>query len=254
MRKLIARMFYLIILCYAAICAYLYFAQRSFLYFPIPARPLPQAEIIDIHSEHETLRIWAKPRASAGAVIYFGGNGEDVAESFDAFASSMPGRAVYLVNYRGYGGSTGTPSEAALFRDALAVYDWVRVRHSNVAVIGSSLGSGVAVYLAASRSVDRLVLVTPYDSIANVARGKLWLFPISFLLTDKFDSGSRAQAVKAKILILIAENDEMIPRARSDALVAKLPPAQVRVEVIRGATHNSIAAHPEYLKLVSAFL
>ena len=245
---------YLVLLLYAGICAYLFFAQRSFLYFPTPERPLPQAERIDIESGDARLRVWARPRAGAGAVIYFGGNGEDVAGNFYGLADAIPGRAIYLVNYRGYGGSTGTPSEAALFQDALAVYDWVRARHPGVAVMGSSLGTGVAVYLAVSREVDRLVLVTPFDSIANVAQDKLRLFPISFLLSDRFDSAARAHGVTAKTLVLIAGDDEMIPRARTDALVAKLPKDNAEVAVLDGATHNSIAAHPEYLKRVGAFL
>jgi hypothetical protein len=254
MRETGLRLLYLAILFYAAFCAYLYLAQRSFLYFPTPETSLPQAERVALQADGETLRLWARPRDGPGAVIYFGGNGEDVAASFDGFAGAMPQRAIYLVNYRGYGGSTGTPSEAALFRDALAVYDWVRGRHAEIAVIGSSLGTGVAVYLASARKVDRLVLVTPFDSIASVAQDKLRLFPIAMLLTDKFDSVSRIQDVSAKTLILIAEQDEMIPRARTDALIAKFPPGQARVEVIPGATHNSISLHPAYLKLIAAFL
>jgi uncharacterized protein len=254
MRDLALRLLYLAILSYAAVGAYLYVAQRSFLYFPTPETTLPQAERIALPVDGETLCIWARPRDGPGAVIYFGGNGEDVAANFDGFTRAMPGRAIYLVNYRGYGGSTGTPSEATLFQDALAVYDWVKGRHADIAVIGASLGTGVAVYLASLRKVDRLVLVTPFDSIANVAQEKLRLFPIAILLRDKFDSASRVRSVSAKTLVLIAEQDEMIPRARSDALVARFPEGQARVEVIRGATHNSIAAYPAYLNLIGVFL
>lgn len=256
MRTLSFGMLYLVIFSYVAVCAWLYFAQRSLLYFPTPERPLPQAESITLPSGQETLRIWARPHQGPGAVLYFGGNADDVAAHFNDFAGAIPARAVYLVNYRGYGGSTGMPSEAGLFQDALAVYDWVRTRHSDIAVIGCSLGTGVAVYLAAARKVDRLVLVTPYDSLLDVAREKYGfrLFPVSLLLKDKYDSVSRVQAVSAKALILIAENDGMISRARSDALVAKFPAGQARVEVLGGATHNDISVHPEYLKLISAFL
>jgi uncharacterized protein len=242
MRETGLRLLYLAILSYAIFCVYLYLAQRSFLYFPTPETRLPQAASIVLQSDGETLRIWARPRDGPGAVIYFGGNGEDVAANFDDFARAMPGRAIYLVNYRGYGGSTGAPSEAALFRDALAVYDWAARKHSDLAVIGASLGSGVA------------VLVTPYDSLANVAQEKMRLFPVSLLLRDRFDSASRVPGVAAKTLILIAGEDEMIPRARSEALAAKFPAGQAKIEVIRGATHNGIAADPAYLRLIGAFL
>lgn len=242
------------VLVYGAVCAFLFTMQRSMLFFPTPAVELPGAERIPLQSGGETLRIWARPAAGPKALLYFGGNAEDVSGSFAPFAAALPGRAIYLVNYRGYGGSSGAPSEQAFFEDALAAYDWVRQQHPDVAVIGCSLGSGVAVHLAAARKVERLVLVTPFDSIANVAQANFRFLPVRLLLKDPFDSAARVPDIAAPTLIVIAAEDEVIPRARSDALVAKFPAGQVRVEVIAGATHNSIAASPRYLELIAEFL
>jgi uncharacterized protein len=253
-KRLVLSLFAAAVLAYGSMCALLFFSQRSMLYFPAPAAPVPGAQSHALESGGETLRIWGGPVAGARALVYFGGNAEDVGGNFASFARAMPDRAIYLVNYRGYGGSSGTPTEAGLFNDALAVYDWARQRHASIAVVGASLGSGVATYLAASREVERLVLVTPFDSIANVARSHYRLFPVALLMKDKFDSAARVSAVKAKTLIVVAGRDEVIPRARTDALIAKFPAGQVRVEVIEGATHNSVAESPRYLEAIARFL
>jgi pimeloyl-ACP methyl ester carboxylesterase len=242
--------FLTIALAYGLLCALMFVAQRSLMYFPVGGAQPAGAERIDLPSGDATLRIWARPLPGADALIYFGGNAEDVAQNFAPFVAAMPRRALYLANYRGYGGSSGSPTEAALFADALAVYDHVAARHARVAVAGRSLGSGVAVYLARERPVSRLVLVTPFDSIENVARGHYPFLPVRWLLKDKFDSASRIAGVRAPTLVVIAQRDEIIRRARSDALVAKFPAGQVRVEVVAGATHNDL----EYEPLLAAFL
>lgn len=250
MRRTVLSTLSTIALVYLGICALLFFAQRSLLYFPVSGPQPPGAERLDLPVPGATLRVWARPVAGADALVYFGGNAEDVGQNFAAFAAALPRHALYLVNYRGYGGSTGAPTEAALFADALAVHDHVRARHPNVAVAGRSLGSGVAVHLARERPVSRLVLVTPYDSITNVAAGIYPFLPVRWLIRDRFDSASRIGDVRAPTLVVIAEHDEVIARARSEALVARLKPGQARVEVVRGASHNAL----EYEQLLAEFL
>jgi len=239
-----------IALAYGALCALMFFAQRSLLYFPVTGAPPAGAERLDLRSGDATLRVWVKSAPGDGALIYFGGNAEEVGMNFAPFVAALPRHSLYLVNYRGYGGSTGSPSEPALFADALAVFDHVRARHAGVAVAGRSLGSGVAVYLARERPVSKLALVTPYDSVENVAAGIYPFLPVRWLIRDRFDSASRIADVRVPTLVVIAERDEVIPRVRTDALVAKFPPGQARVEVVRGATHNML----EYEALLAEFL
>lgn len=243
-----------LVLAYAGICLLMFVAQRWLLYYPVPARAAPGTPSFALPSGGETLRIWSRPAGGERALIYFGGNAEDVSGSLAGFAAMLPGRALYFVSYRGYGGSTGAPTEPALFADALVVYDHVRGRHADIAVVGRSLGSGVAVYLAQQRPVSRLVLVTPYDSIANVAAGIYPFLPVRLLIRDAYDSASRVAGVRAPTLVVVAERDEVIPRARTDALVAKFPAGQVRVEVVRGAGHNDLQEFPEYPQAIGAFL
>ena len=239
---------------YLVLCAMLFFKQRSFLYFPTPAVQMSGSTSLSLTNDGETIRIWSRTVETSDAVIYFGGNSEDVSNNFLRFSSLLPNQNLYFVNYRGYGGSTGTPSETALFSDALAIYDSIREKHANISVIGRSLGSGVAVYLAANRKVDKLVLVTPYDSIENVAKRQFPIFPVSLILQDKFDSASRVQNVNAKTIAIEAENDEVIPRANSDILTARFPTDQIVIKVVDGTNHNSIGISQVYFDVVVEFL
>jgi len=110
------------------------------------------------------------------------------------------------------------------------------------------------VQLAAAREVRRLVLVTPYDSLARVAGAHFPMFPVELLMRDRYDSASRARAVRAPVLAIIAGNDEVIPRANSTTLVNAFPKSQIRVVLLEGATHNSVDQDPGYLRALRDFL
>jgi pimeloyl-ACP methyl ester carboxylesterase len=239
---------------YVGLCLYVYAAQRSQIYFPTPETHVPGAQVVRLESHGESLKIWVIPRAGPRALVYFGGNAEDVSWNIEAFSAALPDQSLYLVNYRGYGGSTGRPSQAGLFADALTVYDHVRAQRSEISLMGRSLGSGVAVYVASQRPAHKLVLVTPYDSLVNVARSHFRFLPVGLLLRDRYESARRTRDIKAPVLMVIAEDDEIVPRARSEALSKAFPLEQVRVQVVRGAMHNSLDLSPEYLRGVRTFL
>jgi len=239
---------------YAALCLFVYVTQRSLIYFPTPEVETAAARALRIDVDGAVLKVWNVTRPGARAALYFGGNAEDVAAEIVPLAGALPDYSLYLVNYRGYGGSSGTPTEAAIVKDAIALFDKVHEQYSRVAVIGRSLGSGVAAGLAAERPIDRLVLVTPYDSLERVARRHYWYLPISWLLQDKFDSLRRAARISAPVLVVIAGLDEIIPRDRSEALVAAFRPGQVQVAVLAGAMHNFSPETSVYLDAVRGFL
>ena len=231
-------------LVYAALCAVLYVFQRSLLYFPQPARVnAPSLQLVVPGAE---LQVSVRERDGPRAVLYFGGNAEDVSASLAELAASFSDHAVYALHYRGYGRSTGSPSEAALQADALALYDHVTRQRKDITVVGRSLGSGLAVSLAAQRAVSRLVLVTPYDSIEAVAAQQYSLFPVRWLIKDRFDAAGVAPRVRAPTTVIIAERDEVIHRSRSDALVRRLAPGLTQVVVIAGAGHNTLDGRPDY--------
>jgi pimeloyl-ACP methyl ester carboxylesterase len=239
---------------YLALLAFMYATQRGQIYFRTPESQHPHAESLWIESQGERIKVWVVGRPGRRALLYFGGNAEDVAGNIDVFAEAFPDRSLFLVNYRGYGGSSGRPSEAGLRADALAIFDHVRRDHAKVAVMGRSLGSGVAVHLASARPVERLVLVTAYDSLVNLAREYFRWLPVGLLLKDRYESTRRAAAVQAPVLIVVAGEDEIIPRARSEALARAFRPGQVTIADIPGVGHNTLDWSPAYLEAVRGFL
>jgi hypothetical protein len=243
-----------ILIVYLGLCGWLWLRQRSLIYYPTPSVNNPLAEELLLESDREVLQIWRVSQGNEHAVIYFGGNAEDVSQNSAEFLRYLDDLTVYLVNYRGYGGSSGSPAESGLFLDALSVYDFVARQHAEISVIGRSLGSGVATYLAAARTTNRLVLVTPFDSLDRVAQAAFPLFPVSLLMQDRFDSLGRASRIRVPTLIMIAEHDEIIARGHSENLAAAIDPSLLEVRVIDGAGHNTIGSLPQYERLLSAFL
>lgn len=239
---------------YVALCLLLFAVQRSQMYFPVRAADRPGAQAIRVQNGEENLKVWVVERPGPRAILYFGGNAEDVALNLPSFAATFPAHSLYLVNYRGYGGSSGRPSERALLADATAVYDQVAARQPEVSVIGRSLGSGVAVHLASARRIRRLALVSPFDSMVNVAREHYPWLPVDLLLLDRYESAAKAPAIRVPVLIVIAADDEIIPPRRSETLAAAFAPSQTQVVRLPGATHNSLDFFPQYLESLAGFM
>lgn len=251
MFRLATTLLFVLAIGYAGLCAALYFSQRSLLYFPQPAAV--RTPVMAVGQGNQGVEVVASLREHAGpdAVIYFGGNAEDVSQSLTPLAEAYPKHAIYLLHYRGYGGSGGSPSEAALTRDALTLFDQVHKAHPRVIVIGRSLGSGVAVRLASQRPVAQLVLVTPYDSLQEIAAARFAVFPVRWLLKDKFESGHHVAQVRAPVLLMAAEHDEVIPRASTEQLFARFAKGQAELHVLPRTSHNTISGHPVYWQLLS---
>jgi len=242
----------IIIAAYLGICVVLYVTQRSFQYFPTPRRLGPTEMAGTFRRGDTLLQLTVRPHAGPGAVLYFGGNGEDVSSSVGPLMAAFPQREVVMLHYRGYGGSGGRPTEADIALDAQGLFDEVHARHPDVVVIGRSLGSGVAARLASVRPVSKLVLVTPYDSIVGIAQRQFPIFPVSWLLIDKYETWRYVPKIKAPVLILRAEHDELIPAASTEALRARFPAGQVTTVVVP-ADHNSILDEPRYVSALAAF-
>jgi hypothetical protein len=199
----------------------------------------------------ETVLVSTRPQAGPDAVIYLGGNAEDVSQDMPDMVTAFPDKPIYLLHYPGYGGSSGRPSQKAIFNAALTLFDRVYAEHPNVVVIGRSLGSGVAVWIASQRPVARLVLVTPYDSLGDAAAPLYPFLPVRWLLLDKYESWRYAPQVTAPTRIIVAEDDEVIPRSSSDRLRARFKEGIVSYAVLPGAGHNTIQDSPNYWTLLS---
>lgn len=239
---------------YVATATYLYINQRKFLYFP-PQGVLPTSEqTVEIQSGTVTLRGWVVNEDSEDAVIYFGGNSERPEASLDDFKYLLDKQAVYMINYRGYGNSDGTPTEKDLFVDAIAIYDHVAATHSSISVVGRSLGTGVAVFLATKRDIHRLILVEPYDCLANIAQDIYPIFPMTILMKDKYDSAQMAPMVTAPTLIIMAENDEVIPARSTYRLISALDKNILETATVPEASHNNISDYTQYYMLLRDFI
>jgi len=231
----------------------LYFVQHDLLYKPSKKIEHDYKEL-SIKSTNETLKVVVLNEGKEKALIYFGGNSESVISTAKRSAKELADFTIYLVNYRGYGGSTGSPTQDGLYEDALVVYDALLPKHKELGLIGRSLGSGVATYVASKRDVKKIALITPYDSVLNVAQSKYPMYPIGLILKDKFDSVQNLSTVKnTKVLMLIAEGDSIIPNEHSYALAESAPKANVQVEVIKGESHNTLSHQQKYFDLLNGF-
>ena len=233
-------------LVYVALCMALFAMQRSLIYFPQAASAVPGTSSLVLSRADADVRVTTRASSGSNAVIYFGGNAEDVSLSFPSLQAAFPDDALYLLHYRGYGGSTGSPSEDAIVADAIALFDVVHAEHPSVVVVGRSLGSGVAVHLASQRPVRRLVLVTPYDSLQEIAATQFSYFPVRWLLRDKFESWRYVAGIVAPTTIIAAENDEVIPRESTESLYRRFPAGTATLTVVRATGHNTISDSADY--------
>ncbi len=239
---------------YLGVCAALYAFQRSLLYYPQPRVVVAPQSTLHLQVEGADLVVTVRPRPGPKAILYFGGNGEDVSRSLASFEAWFPEYALFLLHYRGYGGSTGQPTEPAIHADAAALFKLVHAEHAQVAIIGHSLGTGVAVRLASERPASRLILVTPYDSIEEIAAAQYPYLPVSWLLHDKYESWRYAPSVNAPTTIIEAENDEVIPRASTERLFSRFAKGVATMTVIPGAGHNDLGSRSEYRAALQAAL
>jgi hypothetical protein len=251
--KLMKSFVTIVLLGYLLIGALLVYMQRSLIYFPSEAINNDYKEIV-FKNQEERLKVIVANETNDNAILYFGGNAEAVSASYEDFAHSFKNSALYLVNYRGYGGSSGTPSEEKLYEDALLVYDALTKRHKNIVVIGRSLGSGVATYVAAKRDVKKLILVTPFDSIKAVAQEQFPLYPMEWMLFDTYDSIQRVKEIQAQTLLLIAQDDTLVSTKHSIRLYNAFMPNKVHKELFKGFGHNDIQLAPHYYLVMQKFL
>lgn len=239
---------------YLGLCAWMYARQRDFTYFPQFTRVDERDTNLELRRGGTTLRGWVVNPGRPNAILYFGGNAERIELSRGDFASWFPDHSVYLLAYRGYGASDGSPTEKDLFADALALFDHVNTRHAGpIAVVGRSLGSGVASYVSSERPVARLALITPFDSLANVASAHYPWLPVRTLFRERYESTRYLSGYRGPILVIRAGRDEVIPAGSTDRLIAALASSPEIVDLPK-ADHNSIGDDPAYRKALTTFV
>ncbi len=219
-------------LLYAVALSGVYAIQRDMQYFPTHRDPAPETlglEEIERTAlptaDGETLVLWfAPPQGDRPVILFLHGNAGEIADRADRLTFYQArGYGVAFLSWRGYGGSTGTPSETGLLLDATAAYDLLRQREippDRIALVGESLGTGVAVQLAAQVPVGAVLLEAPYSAAVDIARIAYPWLPVGLLMQDQFRSRDHIAAVRAPILILHGSKDLVIPESSGRRLFA----------------------------------
>jgi len=238
---------------YAALATTIYFAQRSLMYFPdtahvLPAAAgLPEAEEVPLTAaDGARITAWhVPPSADKPVILYFHGNGGALRFRVERFRKLIAdGIGLVALEYRGYGGMAGSPSEDGLIADAQAAYGFAATRYpaSQLVLWGESLGSGVAVAIAAERPVGRVILEAPFSSAVAVGAQHYWYLAVSLLMKDQFRSDTRIRKVTAPVMIMHGVHDRVVPYAMGEQLFDLANQPKHFVRFLDGG-HEDLDAH-----------
>jgi fermentation-respiration switch protein FrsA (DUF1100 family) len=241
----------------------MYIAQRSLMYHPERLRTPPAAaglsdaqEVVLDTADGEKVIVWyVPPKRDLPVVLYFQGNAGALRDRVTRFrALAGDGYGLVALSYRGYGGSTGSPSEAGLIADAQAAYAFAaaRTRPERIVVFGESLGTGVAVALAATYRIGGLMLQAPFTSAAEIGARAYWFLPVQLLMKDPFRSDALIARVAAPLLVLHGARDNVVPIALGERLFSLANEPKRFVRFAEG-THNDLDQYGA-LDAVRAFL
>lgn len=267
--SVLASLLRIAVLAYLGFLLLLWLMQERLLFYPQPVgaetlrvlrERVPEVQELALTAgDGARLHGWLRhvgDERPAPLLIYFGGNAEEVSSQIIDAERYAP-FSVAAFNYRGYGSSEGSPGQDALFADALDVYDSLAAREdidaTRIVALGRSLGSGVAVHLAAERELAGVVLISPYDSVLAVAQRLYPLVPVSWLLRHPFDSLAQAPRLTLPALVLATPHDRTIPVSHSERLHAAWG-GPARWVTVDGAGHADIDSGNGYWQAVTAFL
>lgn len=241
----------IVIIGYAGGLAAMFLLQRAIL-FPIPSqvRIAPAAagfpeveEQVLTTADGEKIIVWHVPaKPGRPVILYFHGNGDYLAGFFGRFHDLIAdGTGIVAPAYRGYSGSTGSPSEQGLLQDAAAAYAFTTARYDAARIVawGFSLGTGVAVALAAEEKIGKLILEAPFSSTVDVAASLFWYMPVRLLMRDQFRSDERIARVKVPLLVMHGADDRVIPIRFGERLFA-LANEPKRFFRIPGGDHENL--------------
>jgi fermentation-respiration switch protein FrsA (DUF1100 family) len=238
---------------YAGFVALIYVSQRKLMYFPDSTRWAPASlgfaeadEVVLDAADGEKLIAWHVPaRGERPVVVYFQGNGGGLNLRVRRFRRiTADGTGLIALCYRGYGGSSGYPTEAGLLHDGAAAHAFAAARYPSERIVlwGESLGTGVAVALAAERPVGRILLESPFTSAVDIAAAVYPFVPVRLLMKDQFRSDERIGAVAAPVLVLHGARDRVVPLAYGERLYGLIR-APKRFVRLAGADHNDHDDH-----------
>lgn len=258
MSAFILKLLLLIAVAYCCAVLWMWIKQESYLFLPNHWKPLPQFGKYRWDREVNGVKLqgWFLDKGADKTVIYHGGNAEDLSGHCDVLFDGLEVNAL-LVNYRGYGASEGTPGEKEMVSDCTAILDLFckekQVPPSSVFLMGRSLGSGVSVQVAAARpDVAGVILVTPHESIAAIAKFQYPWLPIEKMLRHPFRSIDYAPDMQVPALVLLAEFDKVIPVESGRKLGEAWGGPKEIITLPMG--HDDINEHPAYFEAINRFV
>lgn len=248
------------VVAYAAIAAAMYTLQRSFIYIRDELRTAPvdagiagvSERILETPDGERLIGWYGQGEPGRPAILYFHGNAGTLELRSDRMRHYLGrGHPMLMMAYRGYSGSTGSPTEANLIADATLAYDTLvadGVRPHDIIVYGESLGAAVAIQLAAKKAVGAVILDSPFTSLVEMARLSYPWLPVGLLLKDRYMSIDYIEAVRAPLIILHGESDEVTPVAMARALFARANEPKELV-TLPGAGHSNHVEFGSYGKI-----
>ncbi|GIX41452.1 MAG: alpha/beta hydrolase [Leptospiraceae bacterium] len=260
----------LILFVYIIYGCFLYYIQENIIFYPVPyneeeikyiKNQTKQFDFKKTQIDDKIITYWENKIESNQIIFYFGGNAENtnytVLELLE-YPELLKFKWI-LINYPGYNGSNGKPSEKSFYEYALSIYQKFFTQQINtnkiIILMGRSIGTGVVTFLASNVRCDKLILITPFDSIENIAKKFYPLYPTSIFLKHKFPSYKYIQNINIPILILSAEKDEIIPRNSTEKLIEYIKNKKLlKYYIIPDTYHNTISEHYLYWQYLKKFI
>jgi uncharacterized protein len=245
-RSILLRITILLLIAYVGLCLLLFMAQHRLIYFPSQENlPLPDGFQQWTSPDAKISWGYKRIRGARECLFFFHGNGGN-ASGWSHAVAGFPGD-IFVLEYPGYGGRPGRPSENSIKAAAREVFAAEHQRYARVIVAGQSLGAAVteAIFSSWPQQIHTLVLVTPFLSLRDMARNQFWFVPTTWILRDTFELFEPWQNFPGKSHVVIARADEVVPRSHSLRYVATTN-KNVAVLEISGASHNSIELDREF--------
>jgi len=267
--RVIANIFLLPAIAYAVILLLVFLFQSRLVYFPQYERELTATpRVAGLDYEDVTLRAaddvalhgwWAPARDARGAVLIFHGNAGNISHRIDYLTMfNRLGYAVLIIDYRGYGKSSGTPSEEGTYRDAEAAWQHLmetrKLKPQDVVILGESLGGGVATWLAAKYPPRALVLASVFTSVPDMGARVYWWLPVRLLARIEYNSRERMPKITAPVLIAHSREDDIVPFAHGEALFAAAREPKQFLTLSGGHNNGFLFMRAEWVAAVGAFL
>ena len=258
-----------IIAAYSAVVFFTWLTQDRLIYFPhigggvmvTPARvKLPFDDVRITTADGETLAAWWVPATPVhGVVLLFHGNAGSIADRIDYLPHfNAMGHAVLLVDYRGYGASTGKPSESGTYADAQAAWRWLTAERgfkpADITVVGESLGGAVAAELAARMQPRALVLISTFTSVSDLGSEIYPWLPVRLISRYRYDTLQNLRQFRGPVLIAHSRDDDIVPFAHGERLHAAAAGAAPLLEMRGGHNEAFLFGRPEWVRAVSGFL